>query len=550
MEFNPENKEDIKTVTERVTLVDDRSDEEINLENTTVFKEGKIVDYDSKIVDPEEDLGTVECYSDHEISDTDEASSEDEVNYCWEYKGYTLNLDKIDPNKEYIEAENSDISLRLMSTEDYFAISEDDREDVLVDQFQIKVDEFLESLEDYNDEDDEDLEEDDEDLDFGDEEEDVEEEDHWDYPEFEAEEKEAMEEYESTPEITSAAVKVVPTMEEALSDLGETFTEEDDVEITPEDIKSSLKDSMFNEGNKEFTLPDEDILVILDIVNKVKNKENVNIFSSFPQSVKDMINSYMLEQGVSGYSNRANEIRNMLSDTLIDEFISNISINKTVESFNKEMEDLFVKTGEEFSKMYKEYDTERTKYLEAALEKIPEGDPKRETITNVLDSINDAYKLNRLKEATPKLKIKNFDREKPERVFSDFEFKYKGTDYHVYPIKTVAATLNKHLQEAIIPTLPEDLSDDDKKVRAEVLSSIETMDFLILFCKFCMNYRPSVPEEHAFMYYTLYNIMLLDVYKGEEYKEFAEGFINNIIEAYKPYYKKIMSEKNFKKRFG
>lgn len=364
-------------------------------------------------------------------------------------------------------------------------------------------------------------------------------------------ESEVVEERDVEPEITSATIKEVPTMEEALTDLGESIsTEDEDIEFTADDIKSSLKDSMFAEGKTDFTLPDEDILVLLDIVEKVRKKENVNIYASFPQSVKDMINKYMLEQGVQGYSVQANSVRNMLASTLIDEFISNISINKTVDSFNQEMEDLFVKTGEEFSKMYKEYDTERTKYLEAALEKIPEGDPKREIITNVLDSINDAYKLTRLREAAPKLKIKNFDREKPERVFSDFEFKYRDTSYHIYTIKQVLSVLYKHLAPEIEKTLPEDMDEEKKKATALTLASVESVDFLLLFCKFCRNYKADVPEEHAFMYYTLYNIMLLDIYKGEEYDDFAKGFVNNIIESYKPYYKKTMSEENFNKRFG
>lgn len=354
-----------------------------------------------------------------------------------------------------------------------------------------------------------------------------------------------------SPILNSATIKEIPTMEEALTELGESITTpEEDIEITSEDIKTSLKDSMFTEGKENFMLPDEDILVLLDIVEKVRKKENVNIYASFPQSVKDMINKFMFEQGVQGYSVQANSVRNMLASTLIDEFISNISINKTVDSFNKEMEDLFVKTGEEFSKMYKEYDTERTKYLQAALEKIPEGDPKRETITNVLDAINDAYKLTRLKEASSKLKIKNFDREKPEKIFSDFEFKYKDTQYHIYTIKQALAVLYKHIAPEIEKTLPSDMPEEKRKAASIALASAESVDFFILFCKFCMNYKADVPEEHAFMYYTLYNIMLLDIYKGEEYEDFAKGFINNIIESYKPYYKKTMSEESFNKRFG
>ena len=503
--------EELKTVVDKVSLVDEFNQKEVVLENTTTFKNGEIEDYNSKVIE-EKDL-----YPRH-IRDN-----------IWEYKGFRT-TDLIKTNKQdipYITAISQEhkVPLVIMSLEEYEALSEE--KTAFCDLFKETIDSFL--LE-YKEADSEEIDEEEYD---------------------DLEEDEEYDDEDDDVHLTSACVKEVPTMEEALSELGESvISEDEDIEITSDDIKETFKTSMFNEGDTKYNLPDEDILVLLDIVNRVKAKENVNIYASFPQSVKDMINKYMLDEGVQGYSVQANSIRNMLSTTLIDEFISNISINKTIDSFNQEMEDLFVKTGEEFSKMYKEYDTERTKYLEAALEKIPEGDPKRETITNVLDAINDAYKLTRLKEAAPKLKIKNFDREKPGRLFSDFEFKYKNTEYHIYPLNTVGDTLRKHLSKAIIPTLPEDLSEEDKIKKAEVMASLETLDFLLLFCKFCMNYKPNVPEQHAFMYYTLYNIMLLDIYKGEEYKDFADGLIHNIIESYKPYYKKIMSEENFKKRFG
>ena len=362
-------------------------------------------------------------------------------------------------------------------------------------------------------------------------------------------EVEVVSEELEAPILTNAAVKEVPSMEEGLSDLGEALVKgekEEDIEFTPEDIKKSMQESMFTEGEKDFQLPEEDIITLLEIVNKVRAKENINIYSSLPQSVKNMINKYMLEQGMQGYSVEANSVRNMLANALIDEFISNISVEKTIDSFNKEMEDLFVKTGEEFSKMYKEYDSDRTKYLTAALEKIPEGpenEEKRQTIINVLDAINDAYKLTRLKEATGKIKIKSFEREKIKKVFDEFEFKYKDQTYHIYPLKQVMKTLVVHLAQKISKDSEIDLD------KAAMIASIESADFLILFCKFCRLYDARKPEEHAFMYYTLYNIMLLDVYKGEEYEEFANGLLDNIVESYKPYYKKTLSEENFVKRF-
>ena len=429
MDYNSEEiKQETKTVVDHVTLVDDRTDKEITLENSTTFdKDGKIVEYDSKEVTEDEEAG----------------------------------IDILEPEE-----------LPVVGVVGNGAP-------------------LISSVEKFN-----------------------------------------------------------PSMEEALTDLGESLSEEEeDIEITADDIKNTINTSEFSIGNG-FNISDEDTLKLLEIVNKVKAKESINIYSNLPDSVKGMINKYMIDQGVQGYSVQANSIRNMLASSLIDEFISNISINKSLDSFNKEMEDLFAKTGEEFSKMYKEYDSERTKYLEAALEKIPEGDPKRETVTKVLDSINDAYKLTRLKEATGKLKIKNFEREKPEKVFSDFEFKYKDQQYNIYKFDQVLGVLYKHLTTKIAETFPEDMPEEEKISKAGTIAGIESVDFLILFCKFCMNYKVQNPEEHAFMYYTLYNIMLLDIYKGEEYEDFATGFINNIIESYKPYYKKTMTEENFKRRFG
>lgn len=303
-------------------------------------------------------------------------------------------------------------------------------------------------------------------------------------------------------------------------DIDETLLEQyKSEEITPEDIHKSFENSMFNE-DKKYEISPEDTVKLLEIIDKVRNKENINIYSSLPESVKNIIIEYMKNEGVQGYSVQANSIRNMLAASLIDEFISNISIDKTVESFNKEMEDLFDKTGQEFSKMYKEYETERTKYLEAALEKIPEGDPKRELVTDVLDAINDAYRLSRIRNGK-KIKLKNFEKEKPEKVFKEFEFKYQNQKYKIHPIKDTLKILTMHLTEEYKLN---GYSEDES-----ILRGFErARNFLLIFCKFCSNYKVSNPAEHAFMYYTLYNISLLDIFKGEEYKEFSESFIDNI----------------------
>ena len=111
---------------------------------------------------------------------------------------------------------------------------------------------------------------------------------------------------EEGPHFTPALVKEVPSMEEALSELGEAPLEnEDNVEITAEDIHKSFENSMFNE-DKEFDISPEDTVKLLEIIDKVRNKENINIYASLPDSVKNIITEYMKKEGVQGYSVQAN----------------------------------------------------------------------------------------------------------------------------------------------------------------------------------------------------------------------------------------------------
>ena len=55
--------------------------------------------------------------------------------------------------------------------------------------------------------------------------------------------------------------------------------------------------------------------------------------------------------------------------------------------------------------------------------------------------------------------------------------------------------------------------------------------FIIVFCKFCMNFSPDVLEEHTFMYYFIYNICMMDMHNetNEESKVFYDELTKNIV---------------------
>lgn len=315
------------------------------------------------------------------------------------------------------------------------------------------------------------------------------------------------------------------SIDEALSDLGsaDMKNEEEEVIFTAEDIRAGLNDSPLfmteaaenntkeGEQKPEFEISDESVLQLLEVINRMKAKEDFNIYAALPSEVKAMIDKYLRANGMAGYSVQANTARNTICKSLMEEFINTVSMEKTVNDFNKEMETLFNSVGKEFSTIYKDYDQERDNYLQSLLSKVPEDDPKRAKLINVMDAINDAYHLTAVKNYVANSKpFKSIEIEKPQsRVFSGFEGKYANSDHNIYPLKLVVDILNKYN--------PTEVKDGNTL-------------FAIAFAKTCQNYSPEDVAQHAFMYYTVYNIILLDIYKGEDYDNYAPDLLKSVNE--------------------
>lgn len=283
----------------------------------------------------------------------------------------------------------------------------------------------------------------------------------------------------------------------------------DTMAYTVDDIKNNASMNSILE-NQDFDISNEAILNLIDIMNKVRNKEDINIWKELHPEIKEKINHYLELTGETGYNATVNSHRNFLARELVDEFISNVTLDHYSATFSSDMENILSSVNEDISSIYKDYDDNRTKHLEAILSKVPEEDTeKRAKLTAVIDAIHDSYALDRMKNAyvDRPLKIKRIDIEKYHRVFNDFLLRYKASPYHMYDLNLAVNTLFKYNTE---------------------VSNVDNIAFLVAFCKFCDNYKVENVQEHAFMYYTIYNIALLDVYKGKDYEEFATGFLKNI----------------------
>ena len=292
-----------------------------------------------------------------------------------------------------------------------------------------------------------------------------------------------------------------------------------DVEITESDITEYLDDknngSFFHELVEGTEITPADIKVLLSIVNRRKNREEFNVYKAYPESIRNMIDKYCIEGGIVGNSNEAKMFRNTISEQLIEEFITNISISKTFDDFNKELETLFAKGSNEIAESIIGYTEDRNKQYREYAEKM-EDEEKKAALIAILDSIDEAYNLTGLKEYAKKCKIKNYDLENPSRSFDRFNGKYKDSPYNIYAIEMASTILFRNINIG----LEEDKMFTDKQVIA----------FFIAFCKQTLNYSPEVTTEHAYMYYLIYNIVLMDMNKGER-KDISDKFLSNIKEV-------------------
>lgn len=282
----------------------------------------------------------------------------------------------------------------------------------------------------------------------------------------------------------------------------------DNFEVTPEDIKKTVQEDSSIYGDLE-DIKEETILDLLNLVNKSRAGEQIK-YKELPLEIKDYVDTYLAkEMNVypDEHSNSTNQIRNMIADDLITQYVTTLSMDKYTQQFNEGLENIYHAVGEELSSYVKDYDKNKIEYLEKICKDI-DDEEKKQRVSQVLDSIYDAYKLTRMKDVS--YRIKKFDLEKPNRVFDQVMVKYRNNKYHIFELHMITNILNKHLKQ--------NGYEEDGTI------------FMLAYCKFCLNYKPEVPEEHAFVYYVLYNIALLDIYKSQEYDDFAPEFLKNIVD--------------------
>ena len=231
-----------------------------------------------------------------------------------------------------------------------------------------------------------------------------------------------------------------------------------------------------------------------------------------------MIDSTLAKEGVPHVM--ITSTKRAMAKELIDDLLFESSMDNYQIELNKEIEKVFGGVKQEFRDMSIKMTKEQIEQLIKIEPQIREKDTdKADTLLKIIDSMKNSFSYEILYNAIKdrKLgKIRKIDLEKPEKIYNRFNRLYETSVYNIYDLKLLPDILRK--------ILPEDIS-------------IENIHkFLIYFCKYCdmNNLNPAVLEEHAFMYYSILNIILLSLSsKSEEEDNTTEEIVENITKVIK-----------------
>ena len=311
------------------------------------------------------------------------------------------------------------------------------------------------------------------------------------------------------PETGERAVIKTGLIEESTeTDLLHTDTE---TPISFDVVRETLKEQ---EETKDIDLSDEETLQVMEVVHRMQKNEKFNVYRALPEPIQEMINQFAKENGYGNYSVEAKSGRNMAAEMIMESFISQMSIKQGILDLNKELAGIMDELNNEAIMCSIEMEGKRQEVIEKYIAEHPDDHEATTKLNLILDGMHSGYSLDILIDAARNHKIpkiKKFDLEKPQKIYRSFLAKYeKNTVYSIISIIDASHALYRHTREFLTP----------KDIHL----------FFVAFCKFCQNFTPEVPYQHAFMYYVIYNCVMLDGTRKVQ-KEYGDQFIENVKEV-------------------
>lgn len=292
------------------------------------------------------------------------------------------------------------------------------------------------------------------------------------------------------------------------------------IELTVDNIKPILEKGIYKDTDN---LSTEDVQTIFDLIKKREDGKKIK-YGELPKEVQSNIMKTIMDLGQernAPYLSN-NELKNQMATMFIDT-VAESAIQKEMKSAFKDLNSIVNNTtrlelGKAVNKSRGTQYTIMTEKLPEVAKKIKEEDPeKAKEILQVSEAYKESYSLQDLYNsyAKGKPKIKAIQIDKFKRHCDDFDRLYTGTNWKVQKIGTLVPIMQRNFPDV-----------SEKVIKA----------FVVLFINYTtmkrLNPKTSL-HDHTFIYYTIYNISTLDLYRGredlsEEESKFYNGLIINI----------------------
>lgn len=265
-------------------------------------------------------------------------------------------------------------------------------------------------------------------------------------------------------------------------------------------------------------IPDEDIKTIIDLANRVKNKEEFSYYASMPQSIKELINKAIGVEMSSKLGSFIREGRNYIAGTILQDIVTDATQEV---AFNDLQKSIAVIKGEGAKEIkndnywgdYKKYMMFGT--IERADKLREQGkEDKAKKYEEVHDAFIESYMMSDMMSmyTKGKIRVRKIDVEKFKKTCSSFNFKYQKSTNVINDATQTLPILDRYV---------------DKKYDIDIIK-----EFICIFIKYTdiKNMKADDIVDHTFMYNWIFNIISLDMYnKDDEFAvQFHDQLINNI----------------------
>lgn len=276
--------------------------------------------------------------------------------------------------------------------------------------------------------------------------------------------------------------------------------------ITDSELQNSDAEAIIN----EYHIAESDALELIKVAKRYQRKEKFNVYNALPTSVQNMVKKGLMDNHMLN-----NDMIKVAAEAFVSGIISDVTLDKYQVEFEQEMNKVFQEDLPEVTGILIDSILNHKGSLLEAAQKLRDQDKveQAETLEQIADACEEAYTYKLFKDAlnNHSIKIKKIEVEQYNKIFRDFDFKYSNSPYKITSVSMIPMVLNR-----ILP----------------VNSGISTEDiikFTVAFCKYCVNYKPSNPVHHSFMYYFINSIIASEINTdSEKYNDFKYMILNNI----------------------